>query len=70
MVDRGHAAQTNGHLTGVHHLDIKAAFPSVGKGRLVDLMMVRQMEGDLIRWTESFLSESILETLLEGNAMK
>jgi hypothetical protein len=29
-------------------MDIKAAFPSVAKGRLVNLMKVRQMDGDLI----------------------
>jgi len=49
MVDRGHAAWTNGHITGVLLMDIKAAFPSVAKGRLVNLMKVRQMDGDLIR---------------------
>jgi len=57
MVDRTHAAWTNGHITGVHLMDIKAAFPSVAKGRLVNLMKVRQMDGDPVRWTESFLSE-------------
>jgi hypothetical protein len=29
MVDRAHAARTNGHITHVHLMDIKAAFPSV-----------------------------------------
>jgi len=31
MVDRAHAAWTNGHITGVLLMDIKAAFPSVAK---------------------------------------
>jgi len=48
MVDRAHAAWMNGHITGVLLMDIKAAFPSVAKGRLVNLMNVRQMDGVLI----------------------
>jgi len=57
VVDRAPAAWTNSHITGVLLIDIKAAFPSVAKGRPVNLMKVRQMGGDLVRWTESFLSE-------------
>ena len=48
MVDRAHAAWRNGHITGVLLMDIKAAFPSMAKGRRVNLMKVRQMDGDLI----------------------
>jgi len=33
-------------------------------------MKIRQMDGDHIRWTESFLSESIVEMIIEGNAME
>jgi len=70
MVNRAHAAWTNGHITGVLHMDIKAAFPSVAKRRLVNLMKLRQMDGDLIRWTESFLLERTVEMVIEGNAME
>jgi hypothetical protein len=49
--------------------DIKAAFPFMAKGRLVNLMKVREMDGDLVRWTESFLSERTVEMIIEGNAM-
>jgi len=38
MVDRAHAAWRDGHIAGVLLMDIKAAFPSVAKGRLVNLM--------------------------------
>jgi len=38
MVDRAHAAWTHGHITGVLLMDIKAAFPSVAKGMLVNVM--------------------------------
>jgi len=70
MVDRSHAAWKGGHIAGVLLMDIKAAFPSVAKGRLVNLMKVRQMDGDLIQWTESFLSEKKVEMIIEGNAME
>ena len=70
MVHRAHAAWTNGHITGVLLMDIKAAFPSVAKGRLVNFMNVRQMDGDLIRCTESVLSERMVEMVIEGNAME
>jgi len=51
-------------------MDNKAAFPSVAKGRLVNIMKVRQMDGDLIRWTERFLSERTVKMIIEGNAME
>jgi hypothetical protein len=70
MVDRAHAAWRDGHIAGVLLMDIKAAFPSVAKGRLVNLMKVRQMDGDLMRWTETFLLERTVEMIIEGNAME
>jgi len=36
VVDRAHAAWTDGNITGVLLKDIKGAFPSVAKGRLVN----------------------------------
>jgi len=70
LVDRAHPAWRDGHIAGVLLMDIKAAFPSVAKGRLVNLMKVRQMDGDLIRWTESFLSERTVEMVIQGNAIE
>jgi hypothetical protein len=46
MVDRVHAALRNGHITSVLLIDIKAAFPSVAKGRQVNVMKVRKMDRD------------------------
>ena len=70
MVDRAHAAWRDGHIAGVLLMDIKAAFPSVTHGRLVNLMMVRQLDGDLIQWMGSFNSERTVEMVIEGNAME
>ena len=36
MVDRADAAWTNGHIADVLLMVIKAALPSMGKGRLVN----------------------------------
>jgi len=70
MVDRAHAAWGNGHITGVLLMDMKAASPSVATGRLVNLMKVRQMDGDCIQWTECFLSERTVEMVIERNPME
>jgi len=70
ILKRAHAAWTNGHITGVLLMDIMAAFPSVAKGRLVNLMKVREMDGDLIRWMKSFDSGHPVEIKIEGNAME
>lgn len=48
MGDRAHAAWRKGHITGVLHMDIKQAFPTVARERLVILMKVRKMDGDCI----------------------
>jgi len=70
LVDRAHAAWTNGRITGVLVMDLKAAFPSVAKGRLVNFMKIRQMDGDLIRWMESFLLECTVKMIIKGNAIE
>jgi hypothetical protein len=69
MVDRPHAAWKIGHITRLIIMDIHAALPSLVKGRVVNLMQVRQIDGDLIRWTESFLSERTVEMIIEGNTI-
>jgi hypothetical protein len=43
MVGRAHAAWTHGPITGILLTDIKAAFQSVAKGRLLNLMKVSQI---------------------------
>jgi len=56
--------------TGVLLMDIKPAFPIVATARLFNLMNVRQIDRDLIKWMESFLSERPVEMIIEGNAME
>jgi hypothetical protein len=58
MVDRAHAAWTHAHIRGVLLMNIKAAFPSVAMGSLVNILNVRQMDGDLIRWMENLFTQT------------
>jgi hypothetical protein len=50
-------------------MDIKAAFASVTIGRLVNEIKAKHIDGDLIRWTECFLSDRMAEMTIQGNAM-
>jgi len=69
-VDTAHAAWTPGHITSVHLMDIKAAFPSMVQGRVVNLIKVRRMDEDLILWTKRFGWEKMVALIIEGNSME
>jgi len=51
-------------------MDIKAAFLSVVRGRQINAMKAKKIDGDLIRWTERFLSEGTVEIIIEGNVIQ
>jgi len=70
VVDRAHAAWTEDNIKGVLLMDIKAAFPSVARGRRIHAMKAKIMDGDLIRWTESFLPERTVEMVIKGNVLQ
>ena len=70
MLDRAYAAWTNGHITGVLLRDIKAAFPSVAKGRLVNLMKISQTEGDVIGCMERLLLERRVQMIIKATPWK
>jgi len=70
MLDRAHAAWTSVYITGVLLMDNDVALPRVAKGRLVNLIKVRQMDGDHIRLTESIQSASTLEMIILGNTIE
>jgi len=69
MVDRAHAAWRQGHIAGVLLMATKAAFPSVGRGRLLDTMRGKRMDRDLKRWTASVLTDCTVEMVIEGNVI-
>jgi hypothetical protein len=70
MVNRVHAEWKEDNITGVLLMDIKSAFPSLVRGRLIHAMMPKQIDGDLIRWTESFLSERTVEVVIDSNVLQ
>ena len=70
MVDRAQAAWRQGLIAGVLLMDIKAAFPSIGRGRLIHTMRGNGMDGHLIRWAASFLTGRMVEMVIEGNVME
>jgi hypothetical protein len=57
MVDRAHSAAKQDIITGVLLMEIKAVLPSVARGRLINAMKAKRIDGDLIRWTKSFISD-------------
>ena len=46
-----------------------AAFPSVGRGRLIRTLKSKQMDGDLIRWMPRLLSDQTVQMEIEGSVM-
>jgi len=69
MDDSAHAMWTDDNITGDLLMNINAAFPRVARGRLIHAMKAKKIDGDLIRWTESFLSERMVEMVIEGNVL-
>jgi hypothetical protein len=55
MVDRAHEGWYTGHIQGVLFMDIKGVFPNMPKGRLVNVIKVRTVDRNIIRWTGSGL---------------
>jgi len=70
MVDRAHRAWREGHIAGVLMMDIKAAFQSVGRGTLIYTMRGNEMEGDLIRWMASCLTNRTVEIIIKWNVIE
>jgi hypothetical protein len=67
MVNRAHSAWKEDNITGDLLMDIEAAFPSVAIGRLIHAINAKRIDGDLIQWTGSFLSDRTVEMVIEGN---
>jgi hypothetical protein len=67
MVDRAHATWKQDNITGVLLWDIKVAFSSLARGRLIHAMKAKTIDGDFRRRTEIILSERRVEIVIEGN---
>jgi len=70
MVEKAHAAWTEGSRAGVLQMDIKTAFPSVWRGRLVHIITGKGIVRDHIRWTADFPSNRTIEMVIIGDIME
>ena len=70
MVDRAHVAWKEDNMIRVLMMNIEAAFPSVARETLIQAMKDKKIDGELIRWTESFLSDWMVEMVIEGNLLQ
>jgi len=70
MINREHLAWREDNIMGVLVMDIKAAFPTIARGMPIHAMKVKQIGGDLIGWTESLLSDRMVEMVIEGNVLQ
>jgi ribonuclease HI len=61
-----HQAWAQKQLAGVLLLDVKGAFPFVNPIILVRRMEELEIDGDLIRWTQSFMTERSVQLVLDG----
>jgi hypothetical protein len=64
MHHRTHTALSDGQIAGILLMDIKAAFPTAGRGRLIHKMGRKGMDGDRIQWTASFLTDRTVEMVI------
>ena len=51
-------------------MDVKGAFDHVSKTRLVERMMELGIDGDVIRWTKSFLTDRKVQLVIDGHDNK
>jgi hypothetical protein len=51
-------------------MHIKAVFPKMSTGKLFSSTEVRQLDGDLIRWTNSLIWQGMVEKVIMGYANK
>lgn len=53
-------------LAAALFMDVKGAFDHVSKGQLIKRMMELGVDGDLIRWTKSFLTDRTVQLVIDG----
>ena len=54
------------HIAGALLMDFKSAFNNVRRGHLVERMMPLGVENDLVRWSESFMSQRKVRLCING----
>ena len=55
-------------LAAALFMDVKGAFDHVAKNQLISQMAELDIDGDLIRWTRSFLTDRKIQLIIDGHA--
>src|SRR5258706_4588739 len=66
LISDTHQAWSRKRIKGALLMDVKAAFNNVSRGHLVGRMLELGVQNDLVRWTQSFMSESKVRLVLNG----
>ena len=53
-------------ITGALCMDVRAAFPSVARGCLLRRMREMEVDEELVRWTDSFMSDRRVRMVVDG----
>jgi retron-type reverse transcriptase len=65
-MNRTHIAWNDGQIAGLLLMDVKGAFDHVNHRRLLTAMVAKKLDGDLIEWTEDFLTNRIVQITVDG----
>ena len=66
MISYAQQAWSRKNVAGALLMDVKSAFNNVGRSHLIGRVMALGVESDLVRWTESFVSERKVRLVLNG----
>ena len=54
-------------LAAAYFMDVKGAFDHISKGQLLNRMIELDIDGDLVNWTGSFLTDRKVQLVIDGH---
>ena len=66
LISDAQQAWSRKNVAGALLMDVKSAFNNVSRGHLIGRIVALGVESDLVRWTESFVSERKVRLVLNG----
>jgi retron-type reverse transcriptase len=66
VMNRTHEAWKQGKVAGLLLMDVKGAFDHVDHRRLLTTMIAKKLDGDLIEWTEDFMTNRTVQITVDG----
>jgi hypothetical protein len=55
-----------GQIAGLLLMDVKGAFNHVDRRRLLKTMVAKNVDGDLVEWTEDFMTNRSVQITVDG----